>query len=47
LAKGGIVRVKRDEGEDKLAFTYLEKPAPETPDASDPDVEPQEPALVE
>jgi len=45
LAKGGIVSVRRDEEEDKLAFTFREKPAPETPDA--PDVEPQEPALVE
>src|SRR5580700_6829271 len=42
LAKGGIVRVKRDEEEDKLAFTFHAKPAPEAPD-----VEPQEPALVE
>ncbi len=47
LAKGGIVRVKRDEAEDKLAFTFHEKPAPETPGVPDPDVEPQEPALVE
>jgi ATP-dependent Clp protease ATP-binding subunit ClpA len=45
LAKGGIVRVKRDESEDKLAFTFHEKPAPETPGV--PDIEPQEPALVE
>ena len=43
LAKGGIVRVKRDD--DKLAFTFHEKPAPETPGV--PDIEPQEPALVE
>jgi ATP-dependent Clp protease ATP-binding subunit ClpA len=45
LAKGGIVRVRKDETEDKLAFTFLERPAPETP-ATDP-TEPQEPALVE
>ncbi|HXP04094.1 MAG TPA: AAA family ATPase, partial [Stellaceae bacterium] len=45
LAKGGIVRVKRDETEDKLAFSFHEKPAPEAP--SVPDIEPQEPALVE
>jgi ATP-dependent Clp protease ATP-binding subunit ClpA len=45
LAKGGIVRVRRDEAEDKLAFSFHAKPAPETPDA--PDVEPQEPELVE
>ncbi len=43
LAKGGIVRVRKDETEDKLAFTFLERPAPEKA----PDVEPQEPALVE
>ena len=43
LAKGGIVRVKRDEAEDKLAFTFHERPAPTTT----PDVEPQEPELVE
>jgi ATP-dependent Clp protease ATP-binding subunit ClpA len=49
LAKGGIVRVKRDEAEDKLAFTFHERPAPVTPEAPDdaPDVEPQEPELVE
>jgi ATP-dependent Clp protease ATP-binding subunit ClpA len=46
LAKGGIVRVFRDADEDKLAFSFHEKPAPEAPE-SDPDVEPQEPALVE
>jgi ATP-dependent Clp protease ATP-binding subunit ClpA len=45
LAKGGIVRVKRDESEDKLAFTFHERPAPAAPAA--PDVEPQEPELVE
>jgi ATP-dependent Clp protease ATP-binding subunit ClpA len=45
LAKGGIVRVKRDETEDKLAFTFHERPAPETPGV--PNIEPQEPALVE
>jgi ATP-dependent Clp protease ATP-binding subunit ClpA len=44
LAKGGIVRVKRDETEDKLAFTFHERPP--APEAS-PDVEPQEPELVE
>ena len=45
LAKGGIVRVKRDETEDKLAFTFHQKPAPEAPGV--PDIEPIEPALVE
>jgi ATP-dependent Clp protease ATP-binding subunit ClpA len=45
LAKGGIVRVRKDETEDKLAFTFLERPAPETP-ATD-STEPQEPELVE
>ena len=45
LAKGGIVRVRRDEGEDKLAFTFHQRPAPEAPGT--PNVEPQEPALVE
>jgi ATP-dependent Clp protease ATP-binding subunit ClpA len=45
LAKGGIVRVRKDETEDKLAFTFLERPAPEAP-ATD-STEPQEPALVE
>jgi ATP-dependent Clp protease ATP-binding subunit ClpA len=43
LAKGGIVRVKRDETEDKLVFSFHERPAPEKA----PDVEPQEPELVE
>jgi ATP-dependent Clp protease ATP-binding subunit ClpA len=43
LAKGGIVRVRRDDTEDKLAFSFHERPAPETA----PDVEPQEPELVE
>src|SRR5580698_9527223 len=43
LAKGGIVRVRRDETEDKLAFTFHERPA--APGA--PSVEPQEPELVE
>jgi ATP-dependent Clp protease ATP-binding subunit ClpA len=43
LAKGGIVRVSRDEKDDKLAFTFQERPVlPETPSE-----EPQEPALVE
>jgi ATP-dependent Clp protease ATP-binding subunit ClpA len=42
LAKGGIVRVKRDDTEDKLAFSFHERPAPEVPT-----VEPQEPELVE
>ncbi|HTZ36224.1 MAG TPA: AAA family ATPase, partial [Stellaceae bacterium] len=40
LAKGGIVRVRRDEAEDKLAFSFHERPAA-------PSVEPQEPELVE
>ena len=43
LAKGGIVRVRKDETEDKLAFSFHERPAPEPT----PDVEPQEPELVE
>src|SRR5271167_85865 len=30
LAKGGIVRVRRDEAEDKLAFSFHERPAPQT-----------------
>ena len=47
LAKGGIVRVKRDESEDKLAFTFHERPAPGWYRPKCPDVEPQEPALVE
>jgi ATP-dependent Clp protease ATP-binding subunit ClpA len=42
LAKGGIVRVRKDDTDDKLAFTFQARPAPEAPD-----VEPQEPALVE
>jgi ATP-dependent Clp protease ATP-binding subunit ClpA len=46
LAKGGIVRVKRDETEDKLVFSFHARPAPEAPPEA-PDVEPQEPALVE
>jgi ATP-dependent Clp protease ATP-binding subunit ClpA len=41
LAKGGIVRVKRDETEDKLAFSFHERPAPTVPS-----IEPQEPELV-
>jgi ATP-dependent Clp protease ATP-binding subunit ClpA len=45
LAKGGIVRVRKDENEDKLAFTFLERPAPEAP-ATD-STEPKEPELVE
>ena len=46
LAKGGIVRVRKDETEDKLTFSFLERPAvPEAPDAGD--VEPQEPEFVE
>jgi ATP-dependent Clp protease ATP-binding subunit ClpA len=44
LAKGGIVRVRRDESEDKLAFTFHERPAPAP---VTPSVEPQEPELVE
>ncbi|HWD59834.1 MAG TPA: ATP-dependent Clp protease ATP-binding subunit ClpA [Stellaceae bacterium] len=48
LAKGGIVRVRKDETEDKLAFSFHERPAPEVPTpVPSPDVEPQEPALVE
>jgi ATP-dependent Clp protease ATP-binding subunit ClpA len=43
LAKGGIVRVRKDETEDKLAFAFQERP-PALPPS---DVEPQEPALVE
>jgi ATP-dependent Clp protease ATP-binding subunit ClpA len=43
LAKGGIVRVRKDEAEDKLTFTFHERPAAEPPS----DVEPQEPELVE
>jgi ATP-dependent Clp protease ATP-binding subunit ClpA len=43
LAKGGIVRVRKDETEDKLAFTFHERPAVLPPS----DVEPQEPELVE
>jgi ATP-dependent Clp protease ATP-binding subunit ClpA len=43
LAKGGIVRVKRDETEDKLAFSFHERPAAPTV----PSIEPQEPELVE
>ncbi|MBV8779244.1 MAG: AAA family ATPase, partial [Alphaproteobacteria bacterium] len=46
LAKGGIVRVRKDDSEDKLAFTFLERPAPEAPGDA-PEIEPQEPALVE
>ncbi len=42
LAKGGIVRVKRDETEDKLAFSFHERPAAPTV----PSIEPQEPELV-
>jgi len=38
LAKGGIVRVSRKEGEDRLTFTFEERPAPVTP---------KEPELVE
>jgi ATP-dependent Clp protease ATP-binding subunit ClpA len=43
LAKGGIVRVRKDDTEDKLAFTFHERPAALPPS----DVEPQEPELVE
>ncbi len=46
LAKGGIVRVRKDETEDKLAFSFHERPAPAAPPEV-PDVEPQEPELVE
>ncbi len=45
LAKGGIVRVRKDETEDKLAFSFLERPAPEAPTTGS--TEPQEPELVE
>ena len=45
LAKGGIVRVKRDESDDKLAFSFHERPAPEAPPVVPQ--EPQEPELVE
>src|SRR5580692_7027518 len=48
LAKGGIVRVRHDADEDKLAFSFHERPAvPIVPDPNAPDVEPQEPELVE
>jgi ATP-dependent Clp protease ATP-binding subunit ClpA len=43
LAKGGIVRVRKDDNEDKLNFTFHERPAALPPS----DVEPQEPELVE
>jgi ATP-dependent Clp protease ATP-binding subunit ClpA len=43
LAKGGIVRVRKDDAEDKLNFTFQERPAALPPS----DVEPQEPELVE
>ncbi|HWB48714.1 MAG TPA: ATP-dependent Clp protease ATP-binding subunit ClpA [Stellaceae bacterium] len=43
LAKGGIVRVRKHESEDKLAFAFQERP-PALPPS---DVEPQEPELVE
>src|SRR5665213_3270363 len=52
LAKGGIVRARKHDSEDKLAFTFHARPSPEVPDPNAPDpnapdVEPQEPALVE
>jgi hypothetical protein len=47
LAKGGIVRVRKDDTDDKLAFTFQARPGPEAPAPEAPDVEPQEPALVE
>jgi len=43
LAKGGVVRVRKHESEDKLDFSFHERPAPEP----STDVEPQEPELVE
>jgi ATP-dependent Clp protease ATP-binding subunit ClpA len=42
LAKGGIVRVRHDKDEDKLAFDFEPPPTPTKPEA-----EPQEPELVE
>ncbi len=42
LAKGGIVRVRHDADEDKLAFDFEPPPTPAKPEA-----EPQEPELVE
>ncbi|HEX5317733.1 MAG TPA: hypothetical protein VFW46_01160, partial [Stellaceae bacterium] len=42
LAKGGIVRVRHDADDDKLAFEFAPPPA-----ATKPEAEPQEPELVE
>ena len=48
LAKGGIVRARHEADEDKLTFTFHERPAaPIAPNPNAPDVEPQEPELVE
>jgi ATP-dependent Clp protease ATP-binding subunit ClpA len=48
LAKGGIVRARHEADEDKLTFSFHERPAaPIAPAPKTPDVEPQEPELVE
>jgi ATP-dependent Clp protease ATP-binding subunit ClpA len=48
LAKGGIVRARHEADEDKLTFSFHERPAaPIAPAPKAPDVEPQEPELVE
>ena len=48
LAKGGIVRARHEADEDKLTFSFHERPvAPVAPNPNAPDVEPQEPELVE